>query len=283
MSLRRNERGVVLAIVLWVIAALSLIAIAMLASAMNAQRIGHNAWAQLQVQTAADEGIQRAILSLFDPGRNTRTPLDGAQRQISLDDVAVTIAIQDEAGRIDLNYAGRRLLHDLFVSAGAGTNEADTLAGRVLDWRSGTKSPGVDDDSRGAGSYTPRGGPFQSVDELKLVAGMTPELFARVEPALTVYSHSASFDMRSAPKEVLEVIPGMNPGSAQKAVDARSATPTLPGATSTAGTYDAARQLAGHAFAITAEAQRGHTRFSRRAVVLISGDPRRPYWVLDWK
>src|SRR5579863_8363240 len=58
--------------------------------------------------------------------------------------------------------------------------------------------------------YHPRGGPFQRVDELLLVMGMTPELYHRVEPALTVYSGRPLFDPQVAPREALAALDDMD-------------------------------------------------------------------------
>lgn len=261
MTSRRGERGLALVVVLWVVAALSLIATAMIASALNAAHIDRNAWVQLQVQTRADAGIQAAILALFDPDPADRLFLDGRTQTLPIPGATVEVGVQDESGHIDLNFAGRNLLRDYFKATGA--DDADALADNVVAWR--TPKGSLADDRETDAANRPRGGPFQSVEELRLVAGMTPELFARVAPGLTVYSHHANFDTRIAPDLVLAVIPGM----AQQASGAarRWPSPALPG----------------HAFAITATAAEGQTRFSRRAVVLLTGDPSRPYWVLDWR
>ncbi|HEY2069241.1 MAG TPA: hypothetical protein VGG48_06780 [Rhizomicrobium sp.] len=270
MSTRR-QRGVALATVLWGIAALSLIAAAMLSSAVNAVRISRNAWTQVQARSAADAGVQSVLLSLFDP--KGHAPLDGRARHIAWNGADVTVSLQDEMGRIDLNAAPRDALRDLFK--GVGADDPDALADRVVDWR-GSKpmhslngASAADYAQAGAG-YHPRGGPFQSVDELGLVLGVTPDLLARVTPALTVYSHRADFDMRVAPKEALLVIPGMSADNAAAAIAARGDGVSLD-------------PLAGHAVSITAEAEQGRAHFIRHAVVLITGDPARPYWILDWR
>ena len=61
---------------------------------------------------------------------------------------------------------------------------ASGLVDKVLDWREagpGKRPSGAQEpDYRAAGfAHAPRNGPFQSVEELKLVMGMTPELYRR--------------------------------------------------------------------------------------------------------
>jgi general secretion pathway protein K len=268
MTGRRSERGLALVVALWGVAALALIAAAMLMSAVTTARIDRNAWEQLRVQTAADTGVQSAILSLFDPTQPQ--PLDGREHSLSFAGIAVTVSVQDESGRIDLNYATRALLRDFFNAIGA--NDADSIADRVIDWRTRKETRSLNgataEDYRSAGyTWHPRGGPFQSVDELGLVLGITPDLLRRAAPGLTVYSHIPGFDTRFATRDVLRTIPGTGEHEADELVAARGPTAAA----------------AGHAYSIVATAARARMRFSRRAVVLISADPAHPYWSLDWK
>jgi general secretion pathway protein K len=266
MTGRPSERGLALVVVLWGVAALALIAGAMLAASMSGARIGHNAWAQVKARTAADAGVQSAILSLFNPGPDGRPSLDGKEQKITFNGAAITVAIQDQTGLIDLNYAGRNELRDYFKAMGAA--DPGTLADNVVGWRSPKGTTSVNgtaaDDYEG---YKPRNAPFQSVDELNLVAGMTPELLARVAPGLTVYSHSADFDTRTAPKDVLTLIPGMNETRAAQTVALRTPATARPG----------------HAYGIVATAEQDNMHVTRRAVVQLSADPERPYWILDWR
>jgi general secretion pathway protein K len=287
MNGRRGEHGLALASVLWTVAALSLIAAAMLSSSMNAARIGRNTWTQLQAQTAADAGVQRAILSLFDPRADRRMSTDAVGQDVVFDGMTVRVWIQDEAGKIDINYASHSLLRGLFKAAGA--DDADALADRVVDWRSFKPTRSLHgataEDYRHAGyAYAPRGAPFQSVDELGLVMGMTPKLLARLAPAVTVYTHDPNFDLRVAPEDVLLTIPGMDASKAEASIAARDAPPAPAGIGNIpTANFAPTTAPAGHAYSITAEVQHDRVRAARHAVVLLSGNPAHPYWLLDWK
>jgi general secretion pathway protein K len=247
--IRRSERGLALVVVLLGVAALSLIAFAMLSSSLTASRIARNDWAQLQIATAADSAVQAAILSLFDPLPKEQPPLDGTPRDSAAGDIDITTAIQDEAGRLDLNLSGREILRSYFAAAGGlDTSVADALAANVIAWRTAH-------------------GPFQSTDELRGVPGMTPDLVARLAPGVTVYSHRASFDMRTAPPTVLQAIPGMSKANADATATARGRAIVRPG----------------HAYRIQVSAVRGGMHVTREAVVLVTGNPASPYWMLDWR
>ncbi len=79
---RVGERGFALATVLWGIAALSLIAGVMIVSSLNAARIDRNAWLQLQVRSAADEGVQNGVPLAFR-SRRARAAIARRQRTAS--------------------------------------------------------------------------------------------------------------------------------------------------------------------------------------------------------
>ncbi|HWD28600.1 MAG TPA: hypothetical protein VG387_15620 [Rhizomicrobium sp.] len=240
---RRGERGLALVVVLLGVAALSLIAFAMLASSVTATRIARNDWARLQVTTAANSAVQAAILSLFDPVLQDLPPLDGAARSSTAGDVDLSTAIQDETGRVDLNVSGRDLLRSYFAAAG-------DLEVAPADALAGNVI-----------AWRTTHGAFQSVEDLGGVDGMTPDLIVRVVPGLTVYSHRESFDLRTAPPPVLRAIPGM----------------------SATGLRGRGIVRPGRAYSIHVAASRGATRVERLAVVLITGDPAKPYWLLDWR
>src|SRR5262249_56768073 len=124
-------------------------------------------------------------------------------------------------------------------SVGLSCAAASRLVDKIRDWRDSTGlrrlNGAAAPDYRAAGlSYGPRNGPFQSVDELKLVMDMTPELFRRVEPALTVYSGRQFIDPQFAPREALLALPTMNADAAAALTTARanqagSASGTRPG------------------------------------------------------
>ena len=190
--------------VLWGVALLSVIATSLLAAGNVSYRLARNGVELSQNDAIADAGINRAILALLDPRPDKRWRVDGATQSFAFNGIPMSLAIQDELGRIDLNYADGSLLAALFRSAGLEAGPASSLVDKVLDWRDPNPSHRLNgakqNDYREAGSlYQPRNGPFQSVDELKLVMGVTLELFKRVEPALTVYSGRQFFDPQACP------------------------------------------------------------------------------------
>jgi general secretion pathway protein K len=187
-----------------------------------------------------------------------------------------------QQGRINLNQADRNLIAGLFQAAGLGADAAGSFADKVLDWRetspgkrpNGAKEP----DYRAAGlKYGPRGGPFQSVDELKLVLGMTLELYSRVEPALTVYSGRQFIDPQFAPALALAGLPGHNRDMVSAIVASRE------NQGGRAGVLAPGIQLWGRAFGIRLEVERSGGPHLREVVVRLADQPSQPFWLLSWK
>jgi general secretion pathway protein K len=101
------------------------------------------------------------------------------------------VQVEDENDRVNLNTASGVLLRALIVEVGGSPAQATRLAASILDWRTSGANPRSGGakaaDYRAAGrAFGPPGTPFQSVGELADVLGMTPELWARLEPHLTV-------------------------------------------------------------------------------------------------
>jgi general secretion pathway protein K len=246
-----GEQGFALVSVLWCIALLSLIAAAMLGSGILAARTSHNAWTRLQAQTALDAGVQRAILALLQPGLDADGRVNTVPANFSFDGFAMTLSVQDQAGLIDLNLATRKALQSLLQSQGTALDQAASLADAIIAQRSS--------------------GSFQSVDDLNAVGGMTPEIFAGIAPALTVYSHKPDVDTFTAPPAVLQAVTGMTAANADAFVASR------------AQRANQVRSNAGHVFAIRVQTRAGANVQERQAMVQITNDPARPFWFLDWR
>jgi len=285
------ERGLALVSVLWALSILSLIAASMLSSGTLSYRMERNALKRVQMENLTEAGITRAILGLIDPRIDRRWRIDGVTQEFLFQGAKIKVAIQDEYGLIDLNEADASLFKGLFQSAGLTSTEADIFAARIIDWRTSGDLHSLNGankaDYRAAGlPYEPRGGPFQSVEELRLLLGMTPQLFARIAPALTVYSHQPTIDARTAPKEALLALPGMDPQKVADIISTRfssAGTMGAQGLTLGAGVIDPAISVAGRVFGIRAEVSNGGILFEKHAVVRLTGDAMQTYMMLAWE
>jgi general secretion pathway protein K len=141
--------------------------------------------AQLEAEAEAALAVAAHDLALADPA--ARWPADGQTRALSFGPDTLLIDAEDEGGKIPLNFVTAPDLVRLFELAGAEADQAQRLSESLVRLRDGF--PGADPAAHG---------PLSSLDELGLLPDMTPELFARVAPAVTLAATNLSFDSRVA-------------------------------------------------------------------------------------
>jgi len=284
MNPLHNERGWALASVLWVVAMLALMAAATQELTVISARTERRAWETAEADAALDATVVQAVAGIAAPLASDRWRVDGLSRDVAVGGLPVTVAVQAEAGRYDLNAVDASVLTDLLRSAGVEAERASALAGNILTWR----SPGpfhaidgaTDADYLTAGMpCRPRHAPFQHVDELQLVLGMTPDLFARIRPALTVYSRRATIDPAIAPREALLALYHGDRQRVDALLQARDA-PSGENAGSRPGIMSPGLSLTGEAFTIAAQLEIDGRVHRRSVVVLLTGFPARPFLTL---
>lgn len=268
--------------VLWGIALLSLVTVSLLGSSTTSQKLARNAVNAAQVDAVAEAAVVYAVAGLIDPRPDRRWRADGRPERFSLRGIRASVEIQDELGLVDLNYADRPVLFGLLRSAGADLEQANSIVEAILEWRSPIGAPSGESQAnrgdRGPDAVVPRHGLFQSVDELRLVAGMTPHLYRLIAPALTVYSQRQMVDPQLAPREVLVALPGMAPERADQIVAERGDKQA-----GDSGPEDVLSSLKGRAFGIRIAIDAANGRHAYHAVIRLTDDPSQIYWLLDWR
>jgi general secretion pathway protein K len=259
---------------LWSLVLLAAIAISLAFSGNISYRLAQNSFQIAEENALADAAVNRAVLALLDPRITDRRLFNGIAQEFEFGGASFRVRIQDELGKIDLNQTDGSTLEQLFRSAGMEPLAAEALVDKILDWRDRSAFKRINgakaDEYRAAGyDYLPRNGPFQSVDELALVMGVTRELYKRIEPTLTVYSGRQFVDPLFATPEVLAAIPSLAPARA-----AAIGTPMAGGFGSPMSA------LRGRAFAIDIEMSRSAQVTRRHSVVRLTGNPAQPFWTL---
>lgn len=238
MSARR-ARGVALLLVMWLIALLTALVGAFALTAKTEGLQGRVLNRGLVAGEAARAGIEYAITRATDPEPQRQWLPDGRAYPWSFGDAVIEVRLVDENGKIDLNQADPTLLASFFQALGLDQERAARLASAILDWRdpdSLTQANGGGEDDDYAAAERPYGAKdasFESVAELEQVLGMTPELYARAAPHLTVYSGRTRPDPAFATSEVLQAM-GLDAAQViarRRAWDPGSGTPApmLPG------------------------------------------------------
>jgi general secretion pathway protein K len=212
---RPSQRGFVLLVVLSVLGLLAVVAASFAQVARTHMKLAAVASEGAKAEALADAGVHIVILDLMAAGgaesAGRRFALDGSPLACGIGDegAALTLAVRDEAGKVDLNIATPALLRTLVLGLGLSGREAAVDA--ILDYRD------QDDDRRINGAerpeylaagrpHGPRNGPFLAVEELSSVLGVTQADADRLRPYVTIYSGLPAIDPGVASEALIEVL-----------------------------------------------------------------------------
>ncbi len=207
-----RARGAALLLVLWLVVLLTaLVGAYVLTARMEAlqERVGSRGAIAREVARA---GMEYALVRVADRNPETHWRPDGRLHAWRFDGQDVQVSIVDETGKIDLNQADIPLLSRLMQALGQPVDVSDRLAGAIVDWRdaddlSQPVGGAEDGDYAAAGrGYGAKDAPFETIAEVEQVLGMTPELYARMAPFLTLYSGRGQPDATYAQGPVLEAM-----------------------------------------------------------------------------
>jgi general secretion pathway protein K len=190
---RSRERGFALLIVLWTLILISLLILQLTEQGGAQARLASNLRRGAIAEQVADGAFQQAAFDLMSTGQSGWS-LAGGSHHLVVPGGTADIVVHNEAGKVDLNNASPAVLASLIEAAGASSEDAAAIGQNILAWHTPV-SPAQKNQAAApylaAGrSYAPPGAAFEDVDELALVLGVTPALFQRLSPHVTVFSGS---------------------------------------------------------------------------------------------
>ena len=238
---RRPRRGFALIAAVWLMVAMSAVGLEVALVARDHRLAAANALEGATVRAAAASGVEHArarlaralveggtrrswndVQSIVDPWHH----LDGMMPDSTvMGGGSYRVRLTDLGTRLDINSVTEADLRRFFVAQRIDAAQADALAQAMMDWRD------ADDFKRGRGAERddyikaqaaelPRNAPFESVDELLQVRGMSRAIFARVRNDMTTLG-SGQINVNAAPREVLMALPGITELAAQIIVRAQ--------------------------------------------------------------
>lgn len=197
-SLFTNERGAALVLVLWVTAVLIII-VAEFAYAMRIETLAvKNFKEKEQAYYLASAGVNLALAEImnrydlvyldekgslvFARKENGKTKSMSFERSLEFGNGTIAYSISDESGKLNINTATREMVTSILKEAGVSGSEKDVIADSILDWRDEGHEfhlNGAEDDYYLSLSepYEAKDGPFDTLEELLLVRGVSPALF----------------------------------------------------------------------------------------------------------
>ncbi len=215
ISALRQQNGVVLVFVLWVVVLLSAIAGNFIVKSDVETKITSNAVDRLKVYALAEKGVFAAVLKLVEISSNNHIKYSVEKEFIKSDGDSYSYSISYESGKIDINYAGRALIKEMFVQQDLGEKDIELIVDSILDWRDPDKLRrlnGAEDlDYKSAGyNYQSKDQHFDTIEELKLLMGMNNDIYSSIESLITVDGYSARINPVYASEKVLRVIPNLS-------------------------------------------------------------------------
>lgn len=219
-----QEKGYALVMVVWIMAILTMLALGFSRHITVGSAGLGNAIGASQAEILAQSALERGIHALLNPGERERWKLDGTAYQFSYKGAVLTFSLEDEHGKIDLNFADRQLLLALFEEVLSARTLAegknitpDMMVDRLLDWRDADDLPrleGAEFPEYEAMAYEvgPANRPFRSVSELQQLLGMDRTLYEDLVDMVTVHSFEGTINPEHAGARVLKIIPGVVDG-----------------------------------------------------------------------
>ena len=202
-----GDAGFALLIVLWTLVLVTALLLQLTAAGRADVRLAGNLRDAALAEAAADGGVHDAISHLLDPSAGRHWSADASLHELRSPHALATIRIGSEEGKVDLNGTPTDVLAALLRGVGLDQARSDDLALAIALWR----FPSAEAAARKAAyrqagrDYVPPGAAFQSVAELGLVLGMTPDIVARLRPHVTIY-HEGEADPRRADPLVRDVL-----------------------------------------------------------------------------
>ena len=202
-----KQRGIALAIVVWFLAAMSLLVSGIVFQARVDTRMAQLHVARAKVTAAGDGAMQLFLAELVMAANNEGGARAVPSGEYVIGDSKVLVKMVPAAGLIDLQSAPGNILAGLFRSRGqVDAGEAKTLADNVIKLRSG-------------GPKRPRGGSkavrLSAIEDLLRADGLSRTLFDRLRDLIVVGGGGRrGVDWALAPASVLEVLRTVDPGKA---------------------------------------------------------------------
>lgn len=257
-----QDKGFALLIVVVVLVALSLMLGAIITGTRRyADQTGARV-AALKLHAAIDGAFATVFHDL------TTASLALPQR-VEIGSIAVDVTVRPETAKLDINYAPMEAVARLLKVSGVEEKRSQRIAEQIADWRGrrdGETGRSIDYSGAGRHYRSPHSG-FETLSDLALILDGGPDLPACLAPDITIFTHSKDVEASAASERLRRAL--------------------LKGAPETNSSSIGASIVGGEAgrpdlYEITASAEDSelHIRVRRQIVVRLTGDARKPVWIL---
>jgi len=247
--------------VLWIITILTVVVLEFSFAMRTEVNITKNFKEELQLYSIAQGGVQRAIAELIlkhdprvqqlkktmkteeaIPEKKDWVP-DGRPYALQFDQGECELRIMSEAGKININAVSEAMLRKLIENLGLEAEKRDVVVDSILDWRDPDdflRINGAENDYYQSlkEPYHCKNANLDSIEELLLVRGVTPELFygkkgasagedemkapdVGLKEVFSVYAPGEQVDINSVSLPVLRAALGLPIGVSKAVLKAR--------------------------------------------------------------
>lgn len=258
--------GFALIFTLWAIGLLTLLFAGYIAAARYRSIEASGTLQRVQAEMASRAGVNIAIFELLStvggrPLDQIRFPRDGTPFVCRIEGATLSVQVEDEGGKVDLNTAEPELLARLMRGLEPPLPAGGDIVTRIVAYR----TPPERASNPGARSA------FRTVLELDQLAGMTGDAFRYITPLVTVHSRARGIDPQVAPIRLLRAL---SPGASETSRNGLQR--DLPPALITPSTAKA--------FAVRAVAQLpSGARHRQDSVVELTPNSQHGYRVHEWR
>ena len=201
-----RDRGAVLINALVIVLAISAVAAALLTRSETARirtSDSQNAH-QLSLYLDSAEALVPGLLDEVSDGSAAHLGQAWASDALSfpVDRGSVAVEITDLQSRLNVNWLRSEdaYVQDLFVALFTELDLPQSLLREITEFVAPNGPRSVNDYLSRRPSVLPRGGPLRTLDDLREVTGMTPAIFARLEPYVAALPFSSRLNLNTAPK-----------------------------------------------------------------------------------
>jgi general secretion pathway protein K len=294
---KSREDGMILIVVLWVVAMMTVIVVALGAFARQSLSQAGVEADRLRTEMALAAGVDVGKATILARRPEDRAYFDGAPALVEIGGGrTIEVAVRDAAGLVDINRADQELMENLAARLDPSGEGAAAIVEAIVGRRqarldaaaekAGLQQPGKVDET-GEAAPAPATAEFISTAQLLGLPGSDPAGLNKLLPFITVYSTDGKVNPLAAPEAILESIPGLTDAEAQTLRDARRRRQlkvvAVQDILSRHAQYIAVGETKVFIIAVTAVSGRGLVAGSRLEAIVIRDEAgAEPFQILAW-
>lgn len=184
------EDGNALLVVIGLVGVLAAIGVAYQATTQSQARLYNALTARIAGQAAVDAAVDLGVWRVVRDWRRDPASLERVDLRCAQDGQILSVRIENESRRLNINFADRLSIAREIASAGLAADAALMIAARIADYvdRDSVTSDNAPEAEEFLAATPPKNAPLNIIDELRLIPGVDEKTFAALENVLSVHS-----------------------------------------------------------------------------------------------